>query len=112
MFSSDEEKETPEGDSSCAATVGTNPTPGTEKDFDFNGLTTDEDGHKVRKKQFFFQVFSFTSPLWCDEVLGDVETVSSFLLSFFLFVSFFCRQNFKVSLAIFSLLLVEWTTLP
>ncbi|XP_037027621.1 uncharacterized protein LOC119068226 isoform X4 [Bradysia coprophila] len=47
MFSSDEEKETPEGDSSCAATVGTNPTPGTEKDFDFNGLTTDEDGHKI-----------------------------------------------------------------
>lgn len=57
MFSSDEEKETPEGDSSCAATVGTNPTPGTEKDFDFNGLTTDEDGHKV-KISFSFCFFS------------------------------------------------------
>lgn len=65
MFSSDEEKETPEGDSSCAATVGTNPTPGTEKDFDFNGLTTDEDGHKVKKYLFviFFFLFAWSSSL-------------------------------------------------
>lgn len=45
MFGGDEEKDTP--DSSCAATIGTNPTPGTEKDLDFNGLVQEEDGYKV-----------------------------------------------------------------
>lgn len=49
MFSPDDEKtqETPAADSSCSATIGTNPTPGTEKDMDFNSTTTDADGHKV-----------------------------------------------------------------
>lgn len=52
MFSSDEEKETPDDDSTCStatATVGTNPTLGTDKDFDLNGLVADGDGHKVNK---------------------------------------------------------------
>lgn len=59
MFAADEEKDTSEGDSSCAATIGTNPTPGTEKDLDFNGLVTDEDGHKVNYNVAYLGIISF-----------------------------------------------------
>lgn len=51
MFGGDDEKDTP--DSSCAATIGTNPTPGTEKDLDFNGLVMDEDGYKVMQHNLY-----------------------------------------------------------
>lgn len=55
MFSPDEEKETtPGADSSCTVTVGTDPTPGTVKDLDFNGFTVDGEGHKVNYFHFFF----------------------------------------------------------
>lgn len=47
-FSAEDENETPEADSSCGATIGTNPTPGTDRDLDFNGFTTDNDGNKVK----------------------------------------------------------------
>lgn len=48
MLSSDEEIDTPDADSSCTTTTAsTNPTPGTVKDLDFNGHTTNEEGHKV-----------------------------------------------------------------
>lgn len=94
MFSSDEEKETPEGDSSCAATVGTNPTPGTEKDFDFNGLTTDEDGHKVKTK-YLFAIFM---RVMCVFVCGLRYKFQVYFLLFLFLYSFviFCCQNFKV----------------
>lgn len=36
-----------EQDSSCCTTIATNPTPGTEKDFD--AITTDDEGHQVRE---------------------------------------------------------------
>lgn len=57
MFASDDEKDVTAGmtDSSCTTTTTTttsdvgaaNPTRGNEDDFDFNGLTTDGNGHKV-----------------------------------------------------------------
>lgn len=57
MFASDDEKDGTAAaaatDSSCTTTTSdsnataTNPTRGTEEDFDFNGLTTDGNGHKV-----------------------------------------------------------------
>lgn len=36
-----------EQDSSCCTTIATNPTPGTEKDFD--AITTDDEGHQVNE---------------------------------------------------------------
>lgn len=36
-----------EQDSSCCTTIATNPTPGTEKDFD--AIAIDDEGHQVRK---------------------------------------------------------------
>jgi len=55
----DEEKKTPGADSnSCGATIGTNPTPGTDRDMDFNGFTTDAEGHKVIF-MIFLSIISF-----------------------------------------------------
>lgn len=50
-----------EQDSSCCTTILTNPTPGTEKDFD--AITTDDDGHQVNA----LLIVSL------DEWLNDVE---------------------------------------
>lgn len=48
MFGTGDEKEMSEGDSSCAATIDTNPTPGRiEGDLDFNEVVTEENGNKV-----------------------------------------------------------------
>lgn len=65
MFGADDEKETSEGDSSCAATIGTNPTPGTEKDLDFNGVVTEENGNKVCIFFFFGFFFLHFMYLYC-----------------------------------------------
>lgn len=70
MLSSDEEIDTPDADSSCTTTTGsTNPTPGTVKDLDFNGHTTNEEGHKVNILFFRFCVSEFLQDsvfyFWC-----------------------------------------------
>lgn len=41
-----------EPDSSCCTTIATNPTPGTEKDFD--AIATDDEGHQVNRFFLFF----------------------------------------------------------
>lgn len=58
MLSSDEEIDTPDGESSCTTTTGsTNPTPGTVKDLDFNGHTINDEGQKVNKCIMYIFVY-------------------------------------------------------